>query len=56
MGDPAKRRATYDNVLAAPERGERGLWLRAGTWTGEALVRAEPFDAVELELAALWTE
>ena len=29
-------------------------WLRIGTWTGDALVRAEPFDAIELELAALW--
>ena len=31
-----------------------GQWLRIGTWTGDALVRAEPFDAIELELAALW--
>jgi hypothetical protein len=27
----------------------------AGTWKGEARVRAEPFAEVELELAALWT-
>jgi Uma2 family endonuclease len=33
-----------------------GQWLRVGTWTGEALVRAEPFDAIELELAALWAD
>lgn len=26
----------------------------AGTWRGDARVRAEPFDAIELELAALW--
>ncbi len=25
------------------------------TWCGDKLVRAEPFDAVELELGALWT-
>ncbi len=25
-----------------------------GTWTDDAHVRAEPFDAIELELAALW--
>ena len=25
-----------------------------GTWRGEAKVRAEPFDAIELELGALW--
>jgi Uma2 family endonuclease len=42
--------------LEHAEHGARGQWLRAGTWTGEALVRAEPFDAVEIELAALWAE
>ena len=26
----------------------------AHTWRGDAVVRAEPFDAIELELAALW--
>ncbi len=29
-------------------------WLLLGTFQGEAMVRAEPFDAVELELASLW--
>ena len=24
------------------------------TWRDDAVVRAEPFDAIELELAALW--
>ncbi len=42
--------------LEHAEPGQPGQWLRAGTWTGEALVRAEPFDAVEIELAALWAE
>ena len=42
--------------LEHAEHGEPGQWLRAGTWTGEALVRAEPFDAVEIELAALGAE
>ncbi len=37
-------------------RLEQDKWLRVGSWTGEALVRAEPFDAIELELAALWAE
>jgi Uma2 family endonuclease len=32
--------------------GER--WLLLATWRDEARVRAEPFDAIELELAALW--
>jgi hypothetical protein len=26
----------------------------AGTWRGDATVRAEPFDAVALPLAVLW--
>lgn len=29
-------------------------WLLVATFEGDAVVRAEPFDAVELELAALW--
>jgi Uma2 family endonuclease len=33
---------------------ERGRWVLAGTWRDDARVRAEPFDAIELELAALW--
>lgn len=37
-------------------RLEGDKWLRLGTWRGEARVRAEPFDAVELDLAALWAE
>ena len=35
-------------------RLEGSRWLLIGTWRDEARVRAEPFDAVELELAALW--
>ncbi len=31
-----------------------GRWVERGTWSGDARVRAEPFDAVELELGALW--
>ena len=29
-------------------------WRLAGTWAGTDKVRAEPFEAVELELALLW--
>jgi Uma2 family endonuclease len=29
-------------------------WLRVATWRDDATVRAEPFDAIELELSALW--
>jgi Uma2 family endonuclease len=35
-------------------RNENGTWSLLGTWRDEALVRAEPFDAIELELAVLW--
>lgn len=33
--------------------GER--WVEVDTWEGDVAVRAEPFDAVELPLAALWS-
>lgn len=29
-------------------------WRVAATFEGDAIVRAEPFDAIELELGALW--
>ncbi len=29
-------------------------WRIVGTWTGDAKVRVEPFDAIELDLALLW--
>jgi Uma2 family endonuclease len=35
-------------------RRDGNLWLLLGTWRDAARVRAEPFDAHELELAALW--
>lgn len=31
-----------------------GRWLEVDTYEGDAVVRAEPFDAVELDLALLW--
>jgi Uma2 family endonuclease len=31
-----------------------GLWLEKGSWSGDERVRAEPFEALELELSALW--
>lgn len=36
-------------------RLEPNGWLRIGFWHGDAAVRVEPFDAVELELSALWS-
>jgi Uma2 family endonuclease len=37
----------------ALEREER--WLLLGMWAGDKRVRAKPFDAIELDLAALWS-
>lgn len=31
-----------------------GQWLEQGTWSDDERVRAEPFEAVELELGVLW--
>jgi hypothetical protein len=35
-------------------RLEGGRWLLLDTYVGEASVRAEPFEALALELGALW--
>jgi len=35
-------------------RLEGDAWLLVRTWRDDAKVRAEPFDAIELELGALW--
>lgn len=45
-----------DPLLRALEtlRLEGGKWSMQGTFSDEAHVRAEPFDAIELELGALW--
>ncbi len=40
-------------TLEAYRRVERS-WLLVGTFGGDAVVRAEPFDAVEIELAGWW--
>jgi hypothetical protein len=34
--------------------GEQGRWLLLDTFEGDASVRADPFDAIELPLGALW--
>ncbi|XYH98051.1 hypothetical protein ACMHYB_61650 [Sorangium sp. So ce1128] len=36
-------------------RLHEGKWLELGVVVGEARVRAEPFDAVELDVAEWWT-
>jgi Uma2 family endonuclease len=45
-----------DPVLRTLEvyRNVGGQWLAVAAWEGEAVVRAEPFDAIELPLKALW--
>ncbi|HET9626525.1 MAG TPA: Uma2 family endonuclease [Kofleriaceae bacterium] len=45
-----------DPVLHTLEvlRLERGRWAPRGTYRDDARVRAEPFEALELELAVLW--
>ena len=35
-------------------RLENGRWVEVDTYEGDAAVRAEPFDAVELDLSVLW--
>lgn len=37
-------------------RLREGLWTIAGVWEDAAVVRAEPFDAIELELRRLWPD
>lgn len=32
-----------------------GLWLERGAWSGDDTPRVPPFDAVELQLGALWS-
>jgi Uma2 family endonuclease len=36
-------------------RLESGRWVLAGAFAGETKVRAEPFDAIDLDLAILWS-
>jgi Uma2 family endonuclease len=35
-------------------RLENGRWVEVDTYEGDATVRAEPFEAVEIDLSALW--
>jgi Uma2 family endonuclease len=35
-------------------RQNEGRWVRLGAWRDDARLRAEPFDAIELELGVLW--
>lgn len=51
--------ATYADIEALPahligEILDGARWLLMGTWSGTDKVRAEPFDALELDLSLLW--
>jgi Uma2 family endonuclease len=35
-------------------RLEQGRWVRLSAFVGDSLVRAEPFEAIELRLSVLW--
>lgn len=35
-------------------RLESGRWTIVSTYAGDEVVRAEPFEAIELEMALLW--
>jgi Uma2 family endonuclease len=37
-------------------RLENGRWTIVSTWSGAVTVRAEPFDAVEIDLSLLWED
>jgi Uma2 family endonuclease len=37
-------------------RRREGKWLVVDTFAGDAKIRAEPFDAIELELGILWAD
>lgn len=42
--------------LQDPPGEPSGLWVRVGAWEGYTHVRAEPFDAVELDIGRWWLE
>jgi len=37
-------------------RLQGGSWLSAAVHRGESTVRAEPFDAIEIDIGALWAD
>jgi hypothetical protein len=62
---PLKTGATHEDLWDVPEHYplrrtlevlflESGEWTPLGTLESRPSVRVEPFDALELELAALW--
>ena len=45
-----------EQTLEVYERGEEPRWREVRTYAGDAHVRAAPFDAIELDLASLWSK
>lgn len=41
--------------LLTASRLHDGRWLEIGTWGDDEAVRVEPFDAIEVRLAELWS-
>ena len=54
MSQP-RRKATYDDLVKVDGHRPRAFQLRA-THEGSGEIRAEPFDAVAVELARWWGE
>jgi hypothetical protein len=46
----------FNRILEVYRLGSSGVWELLGAHAGEKIVRAEPFDAIELELSGLWAE
>lgn len=43
-------------TLEVLSRASTGEWTLVGSWRDEQCVRAEPFEAIELDLAVLWAD
>lgn len=78
MGEPARRLATWEDLLKAPDDGrlaaganahtprspdertleayeaDSGAWVRLGACSDGDTPRIEPFDAIELDVGALF--
>jgi hypothetical protein len=39
-----------------PSPGQASTWVLLGVYESAAIVKAEPFDAIELDLAVLWSK
>ncbi|MEZ4294021.1 MAG: Uma2 family endonuclease [Polyangiaceae bacterium] len=46
----------FRRMLEVYRLGPDGLWIMLGVYSKDQVVRAEPFDAVELHLSSLWTD